>query len=348
MSRFRRMLLWATLAAVILLAMLSIYGAFLGADRAQTFFNSVPLAVYWFAAVALLATGIVLFRRLLRVPSLLLMHTGCIFVLLGAMWGSQPGHALQKRLFGVDKIPQSQMGMYEQMQENRVQVQDGNGVRDLPFFVRLSDFRLEYYEPGALFIHSRDGRTWRLPAKAGQTLSLDANLGRVTIKRVFRNFKMDLQGDQPVAYDPPGGSNPALEIAVERPGAAPRRRYVFEQRFGHADPNDPLVLDYHRSVKDYISDLEIVEDGQVVAAKSIEVNHPLHYGGYHFYQHEWGRDNNGEYSILLVVSDSGLNAIYAGYVLLIAGVFWHFWGRRILHWFTAHYAITAMVPGESR
>ena len=31
MSRFRRMLLWATLAAVILLTVLSIYGAFIGA-----------------------------------------------------------------------------------------------------------------------------------------------------------------------------------------------------------------------------------------------------------------------------------------------------------------------------
>ena len=40
------------------------------------------------------SAGIALFRRLLRVPSLLAMHLGCILVLLGAMWGSRPGHAL--------------------------------------------------------------------------------------------------------------------------------------------------------------------------------------------------------------------------------------------------------------
>jgi hypothetical protein len=31
-----------------------------------------------------------------------------------------------------------------------------------------------------------------------------------------------------------------------------------------------------------------------------------------------------------VVSDSGLNLVYGGYLMLVAGVFWHFWGRRAL------------------
>jgi hypothetical protein len=246
------------------------------------------------------------------------------------MWGSKPGHALQKRLFGTDKIPQGQMGIYDRMQDNRIQVEDGNDVRELPFFVRLNDFRLEYYEPGQLFVWSQDGRSWRVPAEAGKSLSLGGDLGTITIRRVFRNFKVDIQEDQPVAYDEPGGSNPALEIAIERPGAEPGRRYVFELRPGHMNPNDPLAMRYRRSVKDYISELEIVKNGSVVAAKDIEVNHPLYYGGYHFYQQDWGEDQHGEYSILLVVSDSGLNVVYGGYVFLIGGIFWHFWGRRAL------------------
>lgn len=337
MSRFKRTVLWAALVAVILLTVLSIYGAFIGADRAQVFFNSLPLAVYWLFAVALLVAGIVLFRRLLQVPSLLLMHLGCILVLLGAMWGSKPGHALQKRLFGIDKIRQARMGIYEQMQENRVQTEDGNDVRELPFFVRLKNFRMEYYEPGQLFIWSRDGRNWRLPAEAGKSLSLGGDLGTVTIRRVFQNFKIDIEDDKPITYDEPGGSNPALEVAIEKPGAAPGRRYVFERRPGHLNPDDPLAMSYRRTVKDYISELEIVENGQVAAAKDIEVNHPLYYGGYHFYQHEWGEDQHGEYTVLMVVSDSGLNVVYGGYVLLIGGIFWHFWGRRTLdHMKTRH------------
>ncbi len=331
MSRFKRAVLWAALIAVVLLAVLSVYGAFLGAEPARAFFNSLPLAVYWFALIALLIGGFIVFRRLLQIPSLLLMHLGSVLVLLGALWGSNGGHALAKRFLGVDKMPEGQMGILEQTQENRILLVDSNSTRELPFFVRLKDFRMEYYRPGTLFIHSDTGQSWRLPAEAGQTLSLGGDFGTVTVRRVFENFKMDLAGGEPVAYDVPGGSNPALEVTIGNPGETPGRRYVFERLPGHGDPNDPLKMSYSRMVRDYISELEIVKDGQVVAAQNIEVNHPLHYSGYHFYQHSYGEDRQlGEYTVLMVVSDSGLNLVYGGYLMLVGGVFWHFWGRRIV------------------
>ena len=330
MNRLKRAVLWAALIAIVLLVVLSIYGAFLGAERARTFFNSLPLAVYWFALMALLMAGFSAFRRLLRIPSLLLMHGGSILVLLGALWGSNGGHALAKRLFGVDKIPEGQMSILEQTQENRVLLDKSNGTRELPFFVRLKDFRMEYYEPGSLLVQSRTGQSWRLPAVAGQTLSLGEGLGTVTIQRVFENFRIDIQGNERVVYDEPGGSNPALEVTVDKPGAAPGRRYVFERMPGHESRSDALSMNYGRMVRDYVSELEVVKDGKVVAAKNIEVNHPLHYGGYHLYQHSYGADKLGDYTVLMVVSDSGLNLVYGGYLMLVAGVFWHFWGRRIL------------------
>jgi len=346
MNRFRRGVLWAALIAILLLASLSIYGAFLGAERAQVFFNSLPLAVYWLGLVALLFAGIALFRRLLQVPALLLLHIGSILVLIGAMWGSNGGHALARQLFGIDKIPQGLIGVLEQTQENRVVFPDSNEVRELPFFVRLKDFRIEYYQPGDLLIRGPAGQQWRLPAEVGRTLPLGEEFGTVRIRRVFENFKIDLQGDEPVAYDQLGGSNPALEVWVEKPGAAPGRRYIFDQSRGHADPNDPLRMSYSRMISDYISDLEIVKDGQVVAAKSIEVNHPLHYGGYHFFQHSYGEDRLGEYTVLMVVSDSGLNLVYGGYMMLIGGVFWHFWGQRVLTAIRSRHLMTPEVVGQ--
>jgi len=330
MARLKRAVLWAVLIAIILLTGLSIYGAFIGARRAQAFFTSVPLAAYWFASVVMLAAGIVLFRRLLHVPSLLLMHAGCILVVLGMMWGSRGGHALQKRLFGVEKIPMGSMAIHEQMQDNLLSDGEGRSLGKLPFTVRLNAFRIEYYEPGTLYIWSRDGRNWRMPAVAGQALSLDEDLGVLTITRVFENFRIDLQGDEPVVYDEPGGSNPALQVTIEKPGAKPGRRYVFERRPGHMSDNDLLAMAYRRNEKEYVSELEIVDNDQVVASKDIEVNHPLYYGGYHLYQQSWGEDEFGVYSTIMVVSDSGLTSIYGGYVLLAGGVFWHFWGRRAL------------------
>jgi hypothetical protein len=323
MSQFKRALLWAALIAVILLVLLSVYGAFLGAERARAFFNSLPLAVYWFALIALLVAGFIAFRRLLQIPSLLLMHLGSILVLLGALWGSNGGHALAKRIFGVDKIPEGQMGILEQTQENRVLLADSNSTRALPFFVRLKDLRMEYtrrdtcssvrHRPELALPAGQDNRCrW-----AGSLAPLPSD--------AFENFKMDLDG-RVCRHDVPGGSNPALEVTVEA-GKAPEE-YVFERLPGHGNPKDPLKMSYNRMVRDYVSELEIVQDGRVVAAKNIEVNHPLHYGGYQFYQHSYGEDKLVDYTVLMAVSDSGLDLVYGGYLMLGAGVFWHFWGRR--------------------
>jgi len=330
MIRFRRAVLWAALIAVILLTALSVHGAFLGADRAQAFFNSFPLAVYWLALTALLIVGLVIFRRLLQIPSLLLTHLGCVLVLLGGMWGSKAGHAMQRQLFGLDKVPKGQMMIREHAENSRVMIADGNEPRQLPFSVRLREFRMEYYEPGSLIIRSRSGQMWDLPAKAGARLSLGDALGRISVQKVFENFKLRKEDGKTVPYDAPGGSNPALQVLIERPDGTATAGYVFEQFSPiFTEPVD-LDLSYRRVVRDYISDLEIVQNGQVAAAKEIEVNHPLHYGGYHLYQHSYGEDELGEYTVLLVVSDSGLNLVYGGYTMLIAGVVWHFWGRRAL------------------
>ncbi len=97
---------------------------------------------------------------------------------------------------------------------------------------------------------------------------------------------------------------------------------------GHAhDPSTYLVLArLAPQIKDYKSDLTVLDEGSVVAEKVIEVNDPLHYGGYHFYQRSYGTQH-GRYTILSVKSDTGLWYVYAGFTLLCAGVFWLGWVR---------------------
>ncbi|UCD50819.1 MAG: cytochrome c biogenesis protein ResB [Phycisphaerales bacterium] len=329
MNRFKRPVLWAALIVILLLVCFSVYGAFLGADRAQVFFNSVPLTAYWFALAALLIAGIALFRRLIHVPSLLLMHLGCILILAGGMWGSAGGQALQARLLGRERIVKGQMPIREGATENHVRIGDSNDMPELPFSIRLRDFRIEYYQPGTLMMQSRSGQNWRMPAEAGATLSLGRELGKVTIQQTFENFRMDISGDERVAFDAPGGYNPALQVVREKPDGSTTQRYVFLQQAGHVNPNVDLMMVFNRAIRDYTSELEVVEEGRVVKQKDIEVNHPLYYGGYHFYQSSYGQNDLGEYTVLTVVSDSGLKAVFAGYAMLVGGVCWHFWFRRL-------------------
>ena len=329
MDRLKYAMMWAALTLISLLIFLSIYGAFLGPERAEIFFNTPALAFYWLAFALLLTAALTEFRRLLRVPCLLLIHAGCILILAGSMSGSDAGGNLQKLLFGIDKIRKGRMVIFEGRSENRVVSEKDDWVKELPFFVKLKDFRIEYYKPEYLQIQTRNGRTWKLPVEISTEYSLDPNFGTVTILRAFENFKITIDGDKKVAIDDPeGGCNPALEVQIRDPNGNESTEYVFERFPGHIHPEDKFLLSYHRVIRDYISWLEVIKDGKVVAEKDIEVNHPLHFGGYHFYQHSYD-DKAGQYTILQVVSDTGLHLVLAGYIMLCAGVFWHFWLRHI-------------------
>lgn len=91
------------------------------------------------------------------------------------------------------------------------------------------------------------------------------------------------------------------------------------------DPDEGIQLYLAEPpVKDYFSDVDILENGQVVRQATIEVNHPLHHNGYHLYQSSWDEENHA-YTVLSVVSDRGLYAVYAGFALMLAGVFWVCW-----------------------
>jgi len=329
MNKFRRIVLWAALTLVLLLIFLSIYGAFLGAERAKSFFNSLPLAVYWTALTALLIVGIIVFRRLVRVPALLLIHVGCILILAGSIWGSQAGHKLQKKLLRIEKIPTGQMLIYEGQQENRVVLEDANQIGELPFYVRLKDFRVEYYKPDFLQIQTRQGKSWKVPVEIGKEISLGEDVGIVKIVRAFESFKIKVEDGKNVPFDDPNSAaNPALEVEIKSPDGKAATRYVFERFPGHTYPEDRLHLWYQRIISDYVSQLQILQNNEVVAEKDIEVNHPLHFGGYHFYQYSYDADA-GKYTILMVVSDSGLNFVYAGFLMLCIGALWHFWLKRI-------------------
>ncbi len=81
-------------------------------------------------------------------------------------------------------------------------------------------------------------------------------------------------------------------------------------------------------ISDYKSELLVQEEGQVVDRKTIEVNDPLHYGGYHFYQSSYD-DKKEQYTVLSVSSDSGLALVYIGFALTVGGMFWLFWFKPI-------------------
>jgi hypothetical protein len=149
--------------------------------------------------------------------------------------------------------------------------------------------------------------------------------GTVTILETYQNLKLRMDNGQMVPYDQPGSDeNPAVRLLFRYPDGTEEKRYVFANSPGHSQSDGRWGLQYQRMIKDYFSDLEVVENGQVVERKTIEVNYPLYYGGYFFYQDSYDSAEM-RYTVLRVTSARGLVAVFLGFALVVAGSFWHFW-----------------------
>ena len=341
MKKLNRIIMWTALVVIGLLAALSVLGAFYGAQRAKLIFNSIPLGVYWYGLAVLLVAGFVEFPRLLHKPGLFMIHAGCLLVLGGSMWGSETGHQLQKWFLDAQKIPSGYMVIYEGNSEKHIVAEDfKQKLNELPFSIKLKDFRLEYYESSEelvprLHIKTQEGQDLQLVARAGEEISLGQGKGVLKVVKTFKNFKIMIEDDKKIVTDEEQqGENPAVEVEIEVPDGNSHTRYVFErfEGFSHRG-EDGLQLSYVsqglRVIRDYLSEVMVIENGKEVASKVIEVNHPLHYGGYHFYQHSYDSEA-GKYTILSVTSDSGLYVVYGGYWLLCLGVLWQFWFRHVI------------------
>jgi hypothetical protein len=82
-------------------------------------------------------------------------------------------------------------------------------------------------------------------------------------------------------------------------------------------------------ISDYKSRLTVLDEhGEPAAERVIEVNDPLHVGGYHFYQHSYD-SRHGRFTVLGVRSDAGLLPVYIGFALLCLGTVWLSWLRPI-------------------
>jgi hypothetical protein len=79
-------------------------------------------------------------------------------------------------------------------------------------------------------------------------------------------------------------------------------------------------IDHYKDgeIKNFISDVQIMNTQNDVQDKTITVNHPIHYGGYHIYQFSY--DPQGKFSVLLITSDSGLYIVFTGYLLICIGI----------------------------
>lgn len=313
---------------LLALIVFSIYGAFLGAESAARFFNSTPIVIFWIILLELLIAGFFVYRPLTKRVGLAAIHSGCILVLAGGMIGSDKGHSLQNRLFEQQTFTKGFMSLHPGQSSSYVSLKQKGEIGQLPFSIRLVDAFIEYYDKASIHLHFDDGFSFRMPVLVGEVFRIPGHRGTAQIVKVYSNFKMTQQNGHMVPYDSPEpGDNRAYEIVLTTEETV--TIFAFE-RFGmHTMPGQTVGAEYvgPRMIKDYRSTLQVIDNGELVKEKTIEVNQPLYYGGYHFYQNTFAYDRLGPVSGIEVVTSRGVWAVFAGYAVIFIGLILQFGGK---------------------
>lgn len=215
-----------TLLLIIALIVLSVYGAFIGTERAVQFFTSLPLIIYWALFAVLTVLAVIVFATVRRL-GVFLTHIGLVLVIAGSFLASEKFAFFLSKNFNQPLPPSGNMVIYEGSCQSGVYDRESGQSYQLDFEIRLNDFIIQHY-PGQIM-----------------------------------------------------------------------------------------------QVKDYVSKVDVIKDGKVVKSADIEVNRPLSFGGFCFYQ--YGCDEKGSYTVLQVMPDSGTHVLFAGFGFLFFGLVWHLW-----------------------
>ncbi len=77
-------------------------------------------------------------------------------------------------------------------------------------------------------------------------------------------------------------------------------------------------------IKEYISDITVIRQDEHALKQKIKVNKPLHFAGYHFYQHSYDTEN-ARFTILEASSDTASPIILAGFAVVLFASFYQMW-----------------------
>ncbi len=188
-------------------------------------------------------------------------------------------------------------------------------------------------------IQSPDGKQVLLYIKEGvspKTESLELgkkyNIGQtgqqVAIAKFYPNFGLK----EEVVKNSDEVKTPALYVEID----GPKGKFT-DWIFSNAQASTPypdgnffvLYKQMDKGVKDFKSKLRVIDNGKTVIEKTIEVNDPLKYKGYSFYQSSYD-PKAGKYTGLQVSKDPGIPVVYAGFSTLCFGIIFIFYIKPFL------------------
>lgn len=277
----------------------------------QTIFNK-GASIYssaWFSALGLaLAVNIAAcsLRRIKTAkPYFTFLHAGLIIIILGSFASRHYRFEAQLPLHAG---------------ETSSLAYTDNASYRLPFSVELKNFSVEYYaEPVGRLTIEEDGVTGTADAKEGAVIKTPGG-EPVKILRLVRDFGLTAKNE--VVEKSPYWFNPAAQLEIQ---AGPRKKKLwFFSNFPGMHAQDlPFRIRYGlegTDIKDFSSSVTVRTAGKPDISAEIAVNKPLRVGGYKLYQTSYDPADAG-YSLLTVTMDRGAWLVYAGFAMLLIGIF---------------------------
>lgn len=270
---------------------------------------------FWFVALlVLLCLNIICctlskFSLKPKLLGTLIVHLSVIVILAGGTIGALFGEK------GFMKISEGEtLGTFYTRDERPVK---------LNFSLHLEDFKIDWYEPPhyAIFAQLADGSVRTLKfEKVEEEKSIEGAGLSIKLLHYVADFAMNMETKE-VTSKTSQPNNPAAEILLKGRGQE-ARLWLFEKFPGFGQEEASVKFAFRRQQgrpKDYKSKLKVIDEGREVLEKTIEVNDPLTYKGYTFYQSTYDPEDLS-WSGLQVKRDPAVPIAYAGFVFLIAGL----------------------------
>lgn len=201
----------------------------------------------------------------------------------------------------------------------------------LGFELRLKDFELKKYENQGekLIVHiSGEEKPREFYFRPETRMEIQGTPYQFQVEHFVPDFRMD-QGNKRVFSASNEPNNPAIYVHITGSQLDYGEWLFHRYRDFHGTPDKPLKLEYVWAPfvpKDFLSHLEVIQEGRVVREKVIEVNHPLRFGGFGIYQSSYD-PVDGKWSGLEIVKDPGVWWVYIGMIGLALGMAWNIYIR---------------------
>ncbi|MFH1578249.1 MAG: cytochrome c biogenesis protein ResB [Candidatus Omnitrophota bacterium] len=268
--------------------------------------------VWWFILLlSLLGLNLLIctlkrIKFLKKSSGLIITHVSILVILSGAIVGALWG----ERGF---------MSIYEG--EIRGSFMLNNQERKIDFQVQLEEFILEWYPENhqitAGVKNPEINKVFNI--EAGKKYPIEGTNYIFEALRYLPDFYLDSSNNAKTRGEAP--NNPAVLVRINN-GEVNEERWLFANfpDFSEGkDKNIRLSYQWLGRIKDFKSRLRVIEDEEVILTKTIEVNHPLKFRGYTFYQSSYDPEQPN-WTGLQVVKDPGVALVYLGFILLNIGI----------------------------